>query len=415
MGESFSSDMKKKQVLIFQSGEPIPSDSHKKRKMRAWNLIDELLLANFEVNLISARFDHLTKTHREKSFYNNYHDNLKIHLISSPGYKNNISFSRLFDHLILAFNLIFFLRKSNFKPDAVFIGYPPIEAGFILMLWAKKNKIKTILDVKDLWPHIFLQNLTSIKLTFAKALLFPYFYMYRFLVRNAFSVISISESFLSFIYSDALREKQNNDTVIYLTSPSSPSVTRNKDKDTDKKTLSIGFVGSFMHAFDFDHIANNISQINNIGDIRFIFAGNGSQFQHARVLFKDYKNVVLPGWISGHDLDDFYQEIDLTIIPLKNRMDFQMSFPNKAIDSLSRGKPIITSCIGDLSKFLESHKCGFSYDMNEINSLYKVLYYCYKHPEIISEMSINAKSSYLANFDHQTNYLKLINLIQQIV
>ena len=77
--------------------------------MRAWNLIDELFENECKVSLISAKFDHSTKTHRIKNNnVKNYHKNLEIFLIDSPGYKNNISLSRLVDHIVLSWNYIFF-------------------------------------------------------------------------------------------------------------------------------------------------------------------------------------------------------------------------------------------------------------------------------------------------------------------
>ena len=105
--------MIKKHVLIFQSGEPLPCDFSKKRKMRAWNLVDELLSKHCKITLVGARFDHSSKVYRDGNYFDDYHKNLKIYLINSPGYKKNISFSRLFDHIVLSWNLFIFLKTLS--------------------------------------------------------------------------------------------------------------------------------------------------------------------------------------------------------------------------------------------------------------------------------------------------------------
>ena len=77
---------------------------------------------------------------------------------------------------------------------------------------------------------------------------------------------------------------------------------------------------------------------------------------------ENYKKFIDP-------LDGFFEEIDLFVIPLKQRRDFSLSFPNKAMDALSRSKPILCSCSGSLVNFLEMNSCGFYFDPNSNDAL----------------------------------------------
>ena len=114
MGKRVSSNMNKKHILIFQSGEPLPCDSSKKRKMRAWNLVDALLAKNCEVTLIGSRFDHGSKTHRKEIFYNDYHKNLDIFLIKIATV-SLLSILGLFDEAILGERLAERMKVSQFS------------------------------------------------------------------------------------------------------------------------------------------------------------------------------------------------------------------------------------------------------------------------------------------------------------
>ena len=126
-------------ICIFQTGEPLHIDIGNYRPMRAMLLADELLKEGNKVTIISSSFFHQRKIFRSKSFKKvNLQENFSIILIPSLGYKKHIGFKRLFDHIFLSINLYQFLRNNKkFKPDKVFIGYPPIESSFVIMNWAK--------------------------------------------------------------------------------------------------------------------------------------------------------------------------------------------------------------------------------------------------------------------------------------
>ena len=409
MGKRVQSSVKKKHILIFQSGEPLPCDSSDKRKMRAWNLIDELLENECKVSLISAKFDHSTKTHRIKNNnVKNYHKNLEIFLIDSPGYKNNISLSRLVDHIVLSWNLYLFLKRFKKKPDSVFIGFPPIETSIVLFQWARKIRSKIFLDVKDLWPEIFTYNENILKKNILKICFFPYFKLYRFMVRNSDYLVSITQEFVEYLKHDAKR-KSNKNIVTYLTSQSSRKIESRINKDDD--FLTIGFAGSFMDAFDFQSIRTAIKNVKTNTKLRFLLAGDGGSITEVRKLFADFKNVDFLGWLDGNKLDEFYLKIDLFIIPLKQRNDFSLSFPNKAMDALSRSKPILCSCNGSLTNFLIKNHCGLYYDPGSNKDLAEILDNFYLNKSLLKKMSTNIEKIYYKNFDHKKNYQKLVSKI----
>ena len=86
-------------VWIFQTGEPLHIDGEFARPMRAINLANSLIETGDEVVIWSSNFFHQKKKHRYKKInVIDYSDSLKINLIPSIGYKNNIGLGRLVDH-----------------------------------------------------------------------------------------------------------------------------------------------------------------------------------------------------------------------------------------------------------------------------------------------------------------------------
>ena len=188
-------------ICIFQTGEPLHIDEGQYRPMRCMLLADKLIEEGYFVTIISSSFFHQRKSFRSKSFKTiKVKDRLIIHLIPSLGYKKHISLKRIIDHLFLAINLRFFLsNKKDFKPDRIFIGFPPILTSFIISRWALKKKIPYLIDIKDKWPEIFIEPFPNILKPLALFFIKPYFLITTYVFKKANKITTISEGYASWI------------------------------------------------------------------------------------------------------------------------------------------------------------------------------------------------------------------------
>ena len=148
-------------------------------------------------------------------------------MIDSPGYKNNISFKRLYDHIILGYNLKKTLYSKLDLPDIVFIGYPPIEVSYVMSEWLKKKKIPYILDIKDQWPDLIIEAFPKKIRLLIKFILYPYYYFAINTMKSANSLTSMSKSYLKWGQKFAKKIKIENDKIL-------PLVPGRKNLDADK-------------------------------------------------------------------------------------------------------------------------------------------------------------------------------------
>ena len=168
----------KKQLIVWilQTGEPLVIDKGFSRAMRATNLSNKLVDKGHKVILWSSTFNHQSKEHRVSDYQEfKVNENLEIRLIPSCGYKKNISLNRLIDHAQLAYNLRKLLKREKHQPDIAFLGFPPIEVNFVMSSWLSKRNVPFVVDVKDLWPDVFIENLLGWKRRVAKVILFHYY------------------------------------------------------------------------------------------------------------------------------------------------------------------------------------------------------------------------------------------------
>ncbi len=411
-------------IWILQTGEFLQIDKDKGRPMRAINLSEYFLKRGHSVNLLSSDFSHQLKLHRKKKFtVEELETNFQITLIPSPGYETNISFKRLLDHFILGLNTFKYLLKiaPNNYPDFVFIGYPPIETSFFLAIWLKLKKIPFCVDVKDQWPHIFLQRTQGLKRIFLKSILFPYFWAAKFSLNQANFLTAITPNFLN--WSENFSKNFNNkNQPLYLV----PNIKEIPQIQLDKSLLglknSLGidikkknkiiFAGNINNAYDFnDLISTLLSPQLEDKNFEVLICGDGDCVDFLKSKLTKKTNVFFTGWIDYSQLLALKKLSIATLAPYRNTPDFQMSIPNKIIDSLYFGLPIITSLKGEVENMIKKYNVGYFCDTNF--TWLDQLSSCLNDPKRRDLLSINARKLYKKKFTSEMIYGEFVKFIEK--
>ena len=411
-------------IWILQTGEFLQIDKDKGRPMRAINLSEYFLKRGHSVNLLSSDFSHQLKLHRKKKFTVEEIDtNFQITLIPSPGYETNISFKRLLDHFILGLNTFKYLLKiaPNNYPDFVFIGYPPIETSFFLTIWLKLKKIPFCVDVKDQWPHIFLQRTKGLKRIFLKSILFPYFWAAKFSLNQANFLTAITPNFLN--WSENFSKNFNNKNQPLYLVPNIKEIPQIKLDNSllglknslgidIKKKNKIIFAGNINNAYDFnDLISTLLSPRLDDKDFEILICGDGDCIDFLKSKLTNKTNVFFTGWIDYSQLLALKKLSIATLAPYRNTPDFQMSIPNKIIDSLYFGLPIITSLKGEVENMIKKYNVGYFCDTNF--TWLDQLSSCLNDPNRRDLLSKNARKLYKKKFTSEMIYGEFVKFIEK--
>ena len=102
-------------------------------------------------------------------------NNLFVRLLETKEYKKNISIKRFISHFFIANTLkkeINDLQNLN-SPDIIYASYPTIELPYELVKFENEKNIPIIVDVRDLWPDIFLSAIPQSLHFFSKGIFIP--------------------------------------------------------------------------------------------------------------------------------------------------------------------------------------------------------------------------------------------------
>lgn len=413
-------------VWILQTGEPLPGDDGNPRPMRAINLANALVSKGHQVTIWSSAFNHASKQHRCKNFaVVQITTNMTLRFLPSRGYSRNIGLGRLVDHAQLAIGLATCLARDDLvEPDVAFVGYPPIECAAVFLRWLHRRSVPSIIDVKDLWPALFLEPIPPAVRPIAKLALAPYFWLGRRALRDATCFCSMSEDYLEWMAAYADRKLTPIDIVAPLTVPEpivEPSAFaaatewwRAKGVDLENRRR-VFFVGTLNSVFDFSQIRNAAKRFSE-GDIQcqFVICGSGSCESEVRALMRDLNNVVFPGWVDRQYLVPLANGSIGSLLPYKNIENFTRNLPNKVIDSMALGVPILTELEGSVARLVEEEGIGICYSARESDSCYSAILNLLSDPKRQSEMARRARNLYEQRFSYEKVYGELVNRIESL-
>ncbi len=412
-------------VWLLQTGEPLHSDAGNPRPMRGMNLANALVDAGHNVVLWSSAFYHQEKRHRS-------HDaqrivvspQLEIRLVPSPGYTRNIGPGRLWDHAVLGYRLQQLLKRETAAPDVAFIGYPPIETAAVMTRWLSSRAVPSLIDVKDQWPTIFTKALPAFLRPLGEVLLLPYFHLGKRAMRDATGIVAMAEDFLQWALAFSGRTRSGADRVAYLTTPAG-QVSAADLQSARARWDALGvvadgrarvcFVGSHSQAFDMAPVAE-AARFFCAPDRRceFVICGDGDNTTQWRSLMSGLPNVVFPGWVDRPQIEALAERSLAALAPYHNTEDFMMSVPNKVIDSLALGLPVISPLQGEVARLITLHGVGSSYGEGTGLSLAQCLDRLLADPAWRQGAASNASRLYRDEFSFDIVYGGLVHHLEAL-
>lgn len=412
-------------IWLLQTGEPLHIDEGNPRPMRAMNLANALAEAGHKVVLWSSAFYHQEKRHRSRSAQRIFvSPQLEIQLIPSPGYVRNIGPGRLWDHAVLARNLGQQLKQETQVPDAAFIGYPPIEAAAVMTRWLSVRDVPSMLDIKDQWPNLFVDALPKSAQPLGRIVFAPYFHLAKCAMRDATGLSAMAEGFLAWAIDFAGRQRNGMDRVVPLTTPSGQISSveleaasqwwNNKGIVADDRSR-VCFVGSHSQAFDIEPIYQAAKTFSSHGNqCEFVICGDGEYSAEWRSLMSGLPNVHFPGWVDRAQIEALAERSHVALTPYRNIDNFTKNLPNKVIDALSLGLPILSPLQGEVANLIETYGVGLRYGTDSGRSLVECIEALISDQAFRQKMSNNALRLYRERFSYEMVYGGLVSHLEML-
>jgi len=177
----------------------------------------------------------------------------------------------------------------------------------------------------------------------------------------------------------------------------------------------VSFFGTLGRQFELDAV---IEAARSLGDhpgrFRFVLCGDGDRLGHYKERAAGCPNVLFPGWVGRPEIWTLLRLSSVGLAPYRSTEDFRLSLPNKSIEYLSAGLPIVTSLKGALENLVTAHDCGVVYENGSAESLAEALTQLQRFPEAVVRMRENATALFAGRFRAEAVYGEMADYLEQI-
>ena len=220
-------------IWLITIGEPLPLEPDV-RKYRTAMLADKLIELGHTVRWWTGAFEHQRKVMQfTKDQEVSLSDRLALQVLRGCGYRRNVSLARYINHQIVA--LKFRIQSKKFaKPNVIIASMPDHLLAYEAARYARKNNIPFLVDIRDLWPDIFLDRFKKMGMYgLGKLVLTRDFMLLTSLLKSAYALTAVSRGYLQWGLDKVRRSQGPFDRVFYHGYKASAKRATNSNKRLD--------------------------------------------------------------------------------------------------------------------------------------------------------------------------------------
>ncbi|WP_224957447.1 glycosyltransferase family 4 protein [Geomonas subterranea] len=412
-------------VWLITIGEPVPTDGHDERLLRTGILARLLSQNGHEVVWWCSSFDHTRKKQRTvHEVSTTVSDGYRLMVLRSRGYQRNISLARLLDHREHATRFAELAPREPI-PDVILCSMPTIDLSRAAVKYAVSRKIPVVLDIRDLWPEIFVDLAPRWARGLARLILTPLFRDLRWACSHATALTSMTPQILQWGLGYANRSRSELDREFpFGYEERRPTDVELREANefwkehgiaVDSKQFFVVFFGTIGRQFDLDTVIDAARRLD--GGSRafhFILCGAGDRLDYYKKAAAGLSNVSFPGWVGSSEIWALMRIAHLGLAPYHNTKDFCASIPNKPIEYLSAGLPVLSPLTGVLHDLLLRNGCGVFYSEGGVKSLVDALELSYDDPAHLKIMANNAINLFQERFTAEIVYSNMKKYLEEV-
>ena len=396
-------------IWLVTIGEPLPTDGAGTRLLRTGILASRLAARGHDVFWWTSAFDHNRKTRRVHADSTvQLGPNVTARLLSSPiGYKRNISVARLANHYHLALK---FRRQAEGEavPDIILSSLPTAELSLEAVRYGRRRGIPVVLDARDMWPDLLIEAIPRALRWMARPVIAHLQQVIGEACRGATAILGITPAFVQWGLGYAGRLPSAQDIAFPLSNDTAaqPSLLAEAARfwldrgiGLSSAEFNVCFFGNIGSAekYEWQYVIDAAAEFERSRlPIRFVLCGDGDGLADLERAAGGCGNIVFGGWIDAPRITALMHLSQAGLLPYRNRRDFVASYPNKAIEYLSAGLPVVSSLDGEIGKLLCQHRAGIVY--RSASDLVQEIRRIYEDRATLRRLSDNARALYAQEF-----------------
>lgn len=339
---------------------------------------------------------------------------IDMRFLHGRSYEKNVSVARMVNSLQVAKDFARLARGAP-KPDVIFCCYPTVDLAVEATRYGREHDVPVMIDVRDLWPEIFLQ-LTPVPKSLMRLILLPLYARARTALSNATALTAITEPFLKKALQLAGRAQNDLDGAVlqsYEKVILPQSVRERALRFWHAQGLKLDgseriacFFGNLSGVVEYDTVIESLKHIDQqlAQRLRIAICGNGDKLEWLQNKAASRPELIVPGRINQAEISVLMDHADIGLLIYPRREDFNISYPNKVGEYLSHSLPILSTVDGLVGSLIRTNGIGAVVDVGDAKGFSEALETLMLDRSILAQMKSNANKVYDRQFDANVVY-----------
>jgi glycosyltransferase involved in cell wall biosynthesis len=256
-------------------------------------------------------------------------------------------------HLSYLPGVSLFSERHILQPDVVIGTSPTFFAAMAAASFAKRRKIPFIMEVRDLWPAIFVQ----LGVLRNRHLIRWLERLEMRLYQQATKVVVVTESFRQLLIKRGLPKGKvftiPNGADIDFWGPRTASSELRRRLNLEDRFVVL-YIGAHGISHALERVLDAAFESRESRKIHFLFVGEGAEKERLvrRAQELGLKNVTFLDSVAKDEVREFYALADVCLVPLKDIPLFKTFIPSKMFEIMAMARPIIGSVRGEAADIL---------------------------------------------------------------
>ncbi|MDP7012125.1 MAG: glycosyltransferase [Verrucomicrobiota bacterium] len=362
-------------IWIIQTGEQHRETDGKVKEWRSVSIARFAAGRGHEVTYLGSTFSHAEKNFRfDRTTSLQTDSGYTLTLLHSPiSYSKNVSFARLRHQKDIAGSFVDFSDCAP-KPDLIICSLPTIELVIVAEEYCRAKGIPLLVDIRDVWPDVYLTILPKFIRPFAKLLMNGLYQRLGKALSRTKGLTGVSEEYLKWGLTLAGKRRTGADCVFPIGSADvlADSCKELRESDFLKKfdvsdsDFVVVFVGIFGSSYDLDTVVKAGECLEDRG-VKIVLVGDGDHRARLMRVARDSQVVVFTGWLDAEECGVLLRRANAGLAAY--RESARQSLPNKVFEYMAAGMPIISSLKGEFAEILNRERIGYNYDAGDVQGL----------------------------------------------
>lgn len=286
--------------------------------------------------------------------------------------------------------------------DVVFTTSPPLLVGFSGYLFSRLRRAPFVFDVRDLWP----ESAVEMGVLKNRFVIWTAGRIARFFYRRASTVVAIADGMIPHLEKAGVPR----DKMVAIPNGVDTDVFGSPVKENEVRR-EWGLSGKFVVMYAGAHVLSQSLEtlveaariLSPDPRIQFVLVGEGSEkarIQHM-VASNGLENVHFKDAVGKGRMPPILAAADVFVAHLRNVPLFEGALPNKLIEYLGAGRPVVVGIGGDARRLVEAAGGGIYVEPEDPEAMATAVRKLADGPELCRTMGESAHTYMAANYSRE--------------